>query len=116
MASNYKKNSKKDYASDQTKEDAINIAKGIQKPGQNKEQTKLVAQGIQKGIELYKKQNKAKSRDLDKQLKKAKNYKEELIEENDQEIEKSGGKVWLPWTLLALSWAAFGVFEFSYLF
>ena len=44
--------------------EAENIAKGTQRPGQTKEQTKLIAQGIQKGIELYKKQHKGKTRDL----------------------------------------------------
>ena len=70
-----------------------------------------MAQGIQKGIELYKKQNKSKSRDLDKQLKKAKNYKEELAENTEPEVEKSSIGKWLPWTLLIISWVGFAVFE-----
>ena len=43
--------------SEQTKADAAKIAKGTQKPGQTKEQTKLISQGIEKGIAEYKKLN-----------------------------------------------------------
>lgn len=46
--------------------EALKAAKGNQKPGQTKEQTKLIAQGIEKGIAEYKKQQKAKSRERDK--------------------------------------------------
>jgi len=106
-----KRHSKKENSSDETKEEAVSIARGIQKPGQNKEQTKLVAQGIQKGIDLYKKQHKAKSRDLDKQLKKAKNYKEELLDSAQEVIEPKKSKNWLPWALLGLSWIAFVAYE-----
>ena len=48
--------SKKNNISEQTKDEALKIARGTQKPGQAKEQTKLIAQGIQKGIEQYKKE------------------------------------------------------------
>lgn len=44
--------------SPQTQEEALKLAKGTQRPAQTKEQTKLIAQGIQKGIDLYKKQQK----------------------------------------------------------
>lgn len=52
-------------------EEALKVARSIQKPGQTKEQTKLIAQGIAKGIELYKKQQSAKARERDKVRKKA---------------------------------------------
>ena len=42
---------------------AERVAKSIQKPGQSKDQTKLIAQGIEKGISEYKKQQKIKERD-----------------------------------------------------
>jgi hypothetical protein len=47
----------------------MKTAKANQRPGQTKEQTRLIAQGIQKGIDQYKKQHKAKSREMDKRLK-----------------------------------------------
>ncbi len=40
--------------SPQTQQEAMKVAKATQKPGQTKEQTKLIAQGIEKGIALYK--------------------------------------------------------------
>ena len=52
-----------------TQEEALQVARAIHKPGQTKEQTKLIAQGIAKGIELYKRQQSAKSRERDKQRK-----------------------------------------------
>jgi hypothetical protein len=45
---------KKQTASPETRSEATKIAKGTQRPGQTKEQTRLVAQGIQKGIDLFK--------------------------------------------------------------
>lgn len=45
-----------------TKEEALRVAKGTQSPGQTKEQTKLIAKGIEKGIALYKKQEREKVR------------------------------------------------------
>lgn len=46
--------------SNETVEEALAIAKKTQKSGQSKEQTRLIAQGIQKGIAEYKKSVKAK--------------------------------------------------------
>ena len=65
------KRSKKYQSSETTQDEAMQIARGTQRPGQTKEQTKLIAQGIQKGIEQYKKRQNAKARELDKKLKKA---------------------------------------------
>ncbi len=44
----------------ETQQEAMRIAKSTQKPGQTKEQTKLIAQGIEKGIAQFKKQQKEK--------------------------------------------------------
>ena len=63
--------SKKNKVSDKIKDDAMKVAAGTQKPGQTKEQTRLIAQGIQKGIAQYKKQQSIKTRELDKKLKKS---------------------------------------------
>jgi hypothetical protein len=43
------KYSKKHLLSEKSKDDAMKIARGTQKPGLTKEQTKLIAQGIHKG-------------------------------------------------------------------
>ena len=84
----------------------MQIARATQKPGQTKEQTKLISQGIQKGIDHYKKQQKAKSRELNKQLKKAASAKhqEDEVQPADAEPAKSPR---LPWVLLLASWALF---------
>lgn len=94
-------------ASEQTQEEATELTNAVLKPGQLKEQRKQVQQGIQKGIDLYKKQHKAKSRDLDKRLKKAANTKpEEVKVATDAKVKQR----WLPWALLVLSWAGFTAF------
>lgn len=46
---------KKGDVSVETETEALRLAKKSQKEGQTKEQTRLVAQGIQKGIAEYKK-------------------------------------------------------------
>ena len=91
--------------------ESTRIASGIKKPGQNREQTKLIAAGIEKGIAEYKKQHKAKARQLDKQKKqKIRSNTAAAAKENEAEIEieqtKSSSSR-LPWALLALSWAGF---------
>lgn len=111
------KYSKKNNISEQTKEDALKIARGTQKPGQTKEQTKLIARGIEKGIELYKKKHKEKSRELDKQLSKAKASKLEketsTADINEAVIsEHNGLSNKLPWLLLVLSWACFVIYVY----
>lgn len=96
--------------SPKAEEDAIKIAHGIQKNRQTKEQTKLIAQGIKKGIELYKKQQNAKYRDLDKSRKQTNKLKN--ISTTDTAIQESiqYKQHWLPWVLLVLSWVAMGIY------
>lgn len=94
--------------SDETKEDAMSAAKATQRPGQTKEQTKLIAQGIQKGIDHYKKQQKAKARELDKKLKKARSSSPEITVETKEVVRYK--LPWLPWTLLGISWVIFAIY------
>ena len=107
------KYSKNSASAEKTAEEALQIARGTQKPGQSKDQTRLIAQGIQKGIEQYKKQHAAKKRDLDKKLKKvvASGSHESTSDEMDVEM-VSGQSNKLPWILLILSWLGFGIFYF----
>nr|WP_250658822.1 DUF2956 domain-containing protein [Alkalimarinus coralli] len=92
--------------SEKTREEAMQIARATQKPGQTKEQTKLISQGIQKGIEHYKKQQKAKSRELNKQQKKAAQAKHQ--ESDVETVEVTPVKPSrLPWVLLLTSWILF---------
>ncbi len=102
----------KTEVSTETVAEAEKIAKATQRPGQTKEQTKLIAQGIQKGIDLYKKQHKSKSRELSKKLKtiKINQSKEQIVEQNidSEEVDKKQ-YYWLilPWLLLIISWSYF---------
>ena len=100
----------KQAVSEQTKSEAAKIAGHIQKPGQSKEQTKLVAQGIQKGIELYKKQQKAKARELDKKLKKTSVSEQKPVEASTNK--ESHNNRWLPWAILVLSWLGFALYVY----
>jgi len=105
---NMAKYSKKHQHSEKSKDDAMKIARGTQKPGQTKEQTKLIAQGIKKGIEIYKKQQSEKARELDKKLNKASALSASQETSTAQVAEPVVVKATnLPWVLLALSWLGF---------
>ena len=99
---------KKSYqSSEATHDEAMRIARGTQRPGQTKEQTRLIAQGIQKGIEQYKKQQSARARELDKSIKKVRQHplphETPAIEVQEKFVYRQH---WLPWLLLVLSWIA----------
>ncbi|WP_117235162.1 DUF2956 domain-containing protein [Vibrio maerlii] len=106
--------------SQETQQEAMKIAKATQKPGQTKEQTKLIAQGVEKGIALYKKQQKQKSREADKAKKKASRLKAVQSverEANDQpqipaNNEENKASNMLPWVLLVASWVGFAAYFF----
>lgn len=100
----------KHQVSPETQDEALAMAKKVQKPGQTKEQTKLIALGIQKGIAEYKKLAKSKQREADKAKKKKvpSNETESDIDSNDDRSASS----WLPWALLALSWVGFVSYHF----
>lgn len=101
----------KQKVSTEVQAESTRIANGIKKPGQTKEQTKLIAAGIEKGIFEYKKTYKAKLRQLDKQKKQtSKSNTSATEQENEVEIrieQKKARSSRLPWALLALSWAGF---------
>jgi hypothetical protein len=104
----------KHRSTDSSQAEALRIARGTQRPGQTREQTKLIAQGIHKGIEQYKKQQNAKARELDKNLKKA---RQRLASPDVHEIEVHEKVIyrhhWLPWLLLFLSWLVVAACWFS---
>ena len=99
--------SKKHQQSDAALEEAMRIARGRQRPGQTKEQTKLIAQGIRKGIEHYRKQESARTRELDRKLKKldrqldSSAVPDDTVEVREKVVYRQH---WLPWTLLVISW------------
>ena len=94
---------------------AMEIALGTQKPGQTKDQTRLIARGIEKGIVQYKKRQSAKERDLDKALKQLERDRSKLAQADAEAASGVGGdhgaapntgsgQSWLPWALLILTW------------
>ena len=107
---------KYDKISPETQQEAMKIARANQKPGQTKEQTQLIAQGIQKGIDEYKKQMKAKAREASRQKKlqaKARHSSQETREvESEAEVIELTRQHPLPWILLMLSWLVFAVLWF----
>ena len=101
--------------SEETKSDAMRVAKATQKSGQSKEQTKLIAQGIEKGISEFKKQQKVKSRSRDKQKKlAAKNVQQADVSESRDNSEQVVTHSKLPWVLLVLSWLGFVGYTFFF--
>ena len=91
--------------------EAAKLANGIKKPGQTKEQTKLIAAGIEKGIAEYKKLHKAKLRQQDKQKKQqAKAVEPDQLGNNEVIVTNNTKANYLPWLLLVASWIGFIVF------
>ncbi|MGS0682331.1 DUF2956 domain-containing protein [Shewanella sp. 125m-7] len=100
----------KQVISDESKKEALQVAKSTQKPGQNKEQTKLIAQGIEKGIAEYKKLQKGKARERDKARKqevRVKAREANYANQDHSNIEDRTASPYLPWGLLTLSWVGF---------
>ncbi len=106
--SKYKKRSQ---PSDETINEAAKIARATQKPGQTREQTKLITQGIQKGIAEYKKQQKVKVRELSRLKKKLTQTTpaHQCAEHTESELPQCKTQ-WLAWVLLLFSWLFFAVF------
>ena len=98
--------------SNQARAEALRIARATQRPGQKKQQTKLIAQGIEKGITEFRKREKAKARERDKLRKKAeeKTNPTQPQAERTQNVRTKKSAPWsvlVPWLLLLASWAYF---------
>ena len=107
----------KDKISPESHSEALKIANGTKKPGQTKNQTRLIAQGIEKGIADYKKQHKSKTRAQDKRRKKQSRNTAEHLTSADINTDSGNGHsrsklalMYLPWLLLAASWAGFALY------
>jgi len=109
------KQSKKNKSLEKANADeATAIAQGIKQENQTKAQTKLIAQGIRKGVELYKSQQNKKLRDIDKRKKKDLKNKIKSHEEIDTDSDNGAinfSKL-LPWGLLIISWIFFIIYNF----
>ena len=96
----------------QARTEALKIARGTQRPGQKKEQTKLIAQGIEKGISEFRKREKARARERDKlrkiALSKTSPAPPQAEKTQHAQTKKSvSWSAWVPWLLLLASWAFF---------
>ena len=94
--------------------EAMRIARSRQLPGQTKEQTRLIAEGIQKGIEQYRRQESSRARELDKQRKKAPQQAPVPRPEVRVEERVVYRQHWLPWVLLLLTWVGLGLAAFFF--
>ena len=112
------KYSKDKPVSPEVAKEAAKIARGIQQPGQTKEQTRLIAKGIRKGIEQYKKQQSTRTRELDKKIKQVSRQQafagSQPEAETSAQINPAGNRSrsWLPWALLAITWAGLAIYAF----
>ena len=91
--------------------EALKIANTIKTEGQTPVETKAIANGIQRGMEMFLRQQSEKTRELDKRVKKVKQLSNQLVQQKpaDEKEENINTQTnsRLPWVLLALSWGLF---------
>lgn len=91
--------------------DAQKIANSIKIEGQTPIETKAIANGIQRGMEMFLRQQSEKTRELDKRVKKVKQLSNQLTQQKSDDVKEEGATTQsnprLPWVLLALSWGLF---------
>lgn len=95
--------------------EALKIANTIKTEGQIPVETKAIANGIQRGMEMFLRQQSEKTRELDKRVKKVKQLSNQLTQQKpvDEKTEtiNTPTQSRLPWVLLALSWGLFVAVE-----
>lgn len=91
--------------------EALKIANTIKTEGQTPVETKAIANGIQRGMEMFLRQQSEKTRELDKRVKKVKQLSNQLTQQKSgdekEETINTQTNSRLPWVLLALSWGLF---------
>lgn len=92
--------------------EALKIANSQHIEGQTREQTRLIAAGIQRGMEQFLRQQSEKARELDKRIKKVKRLAEGSKQADtsaavDTVVKDRQPLTILPWALLILSWIFF---------
>ena len=109
---------KKVEISAETVAESLRLARATQVAGQSKEQTQLIAQGIQKGIAEYKRAQKTKQRAAERAKKQQRRQNQNSTAEPSQELmvelesrsdQRRHFTNWLPWGLLLLTWAGIGI-------
>ena len=95
--------------------EATKIANSIKIDGQTPAETKSIANGIQRGMEIFLRQQSEKTRELDKRTKKVKQLANQLAQQQNDDsdttepVAKISSK--LPWILLGISWLTFITLE-----
>jgi len=91
--------------------EALKIANTIKTEGQTPVETKAIANGIQRGMELFLRQQSERSRELDKRTKKVRQLATQLTQskpmDEKNEVVNIQTSPKLPWVLLAFSWGLF---------
>lgn len=91
--------------------EALKIANTIKTEGQIPVETKAIANGIQRGMEMFLRQQSEKTRELDKRSKKVKQLANQLAQsksgEDEEDIIVEEKPSRLPWVILAISWIFF---------
>ncbi len=104
------KNKQKKDARD-IRAEAAKIANSIKTEGQTPAETKVIANGIQRGMEMFLRQQSEKTRDLDKRTKKVRQLANQLTQQKAEDGAEESvvihNKPVLPWMLLAASWVLF---------
>lgn len=91
--------------------EATKIANSIKIDGQTPAETKSIANGIQRGMEIFLRQQSEKTRELDKRVKKVKQLSNQLTQPKSEDSKEKASDTdtnpRLPWVLLAVSWGLF---------
>ena len=88
-----------------TRNEAAKIVRSLNLSGENKHQSQMITQGVQRGIEMFIRQQNERIRELDKKDKKLKrNHLAHNETVSDQSTVDSMNKRRLPWVLLAITW------------
>src|SRR5688572_14020778 len=91
--------------------EALKIANTIKTEGQTPVETKAIANGIQRGMEMFLRQQSEKTRELDKRVKKVKQLSNQLTQQKPDAAKEETATIQsnprLPWVLLMLSWGLF---------
>ena len=92
--------------------EALKIANSQHIDGQTREQTRLIASGIQRGMEQFLRQQNEKARELDKRIKKVQrlavsHQQPESAADTEVVAHTSMNVSRLPWVLLIISWILF---------
>ena len=111
------------------KAEAVKLAGSQKFEGQTKAQAKLIAQGIQRGIEQFLRQRSEQARNFDKRQKRLKKREDQLYVEQsstaDGRLNAANNiadepslsiKALLPWSLLMISWGMMAAYTFFFSF